>query len=604
MAQRVAQAASQVLENVQLYAAVQQELAERKRAEAALRDSERKYRQVVDNSREVIFQIDLESRWSFLNPAWSEIMGLAPADAIGTPVLDYVVPEDRQHQARLFRMLISAEVEFVRHEARLLARNDEIRWLEVHARLTRDDDGRTIGVSGTLTDITERKALEERLAHQAFHDPLSGLPNRTLFLDRLRHALAWHERRNGTLAVLFLDLDNFKLINDSLGHHIGDRLLVAVAERLGQCLRSQDTAARLGGDEFTILLEDIATADDAIRVARRVQEQLQAPFALDGHELFASASIGIAVSTPANAQPEALLRDADTAMYRAKFNGKARLELFDLSMNERAMQRLELETDLRRAVTRNEFRVYYQPIVRLADGHVGELEALVRWEHPRRGLVPPAEFIPLAEETGLILPIGRFVLEQACRQLREWQTAFGNAAPLVLSVNLSARQFQNPDLEQEILQALRATGLSPASLKLEITESVMMQDAEATIRLVRKLKRIGIHLAIDDFGTGYSSLTYLQQFPIDILKIDRSFIDRIGKDLGTIAIIRAIITLARSLNLRVTAEGIETAAQLVELRALGCEQGQGYYFSPPLTADATQQLLAGQHASSKEMPTG
>jgi diguanylate cyclase (GGDEF)-like protein/PAS domain S-box-containing protein len=597
LAMNAAAAASQALENLQLYSAVQQELAERKRAEEALRESEKRYRTVVDNSQEVIFEATHDGRWTFLNPAWQEITGFTPQESIGRMLADFVHSDDRQDPTEMLQSLLSGRVAEIRQELRLMTRGDAQRWIEVHARLTPGTDGVTSTISGTIKDITERKALEEQLTHQAFHDPLSQLPNRALFMDRLRHAVTRLERRQSSLAVLFLDLDNFKLINDSLGHHIGDLLLMAVAERLCQCVRTEDTAARLGGDEFTVLLEDFNGIDQAIRVAKRIQEQLQLPFNLDGYEVFVTASVGIAVSTSEQDSPESLLRNADVAMYRAKLGGKARLEIFDRSMSAQVMERLELEADLRRAITRDEFRVHYQPVVDLATGRISELEALVRWEHPKRGLVSPAEFIPVAEETGLILTIGKFVLEEACRQVREWQLAFPSEEPLILSVNLSARQFQNPALEREVAQTLRATGFDPGRLKLEITESVMMHEAEATVGMLGHLKRLGIKLAIDDFGTGYSSLTYLQRFPLDILKIDRSFVHGIGEEASTMAIIRMIMSLARTLNLRVTGEGIETPKQLAALRAEGCDLGQGFLFARPLLACDVRALLAHSGAA-------
>jgi diguanylate cyclase (GGDEF)-like protein len=492
----------------------------------------------------------------------------------------------------MLKALLNEEPAQARQELRLLTKDGGHRWIEVHARLTLNADGAVSTISGTLNDVTERKALEEQLTHQAFHDSLTNLPNRALFMDRLRQAIARLERRRGSVAVLFMDLDNFKVINDSLGHHIGDLLLVSVSDRLRECVRPQDTAARLGGDEFTILLEDFSGIDQIIRVAKRIQEQRQAPFLLDDYEVFVTASVGIALSSSESETPETLLRNADVAMYRAKLGGKGRMEIFDLSMNARVMARMELETDLRRAIARDEFRVYYQPVVDLGTGRIREFEALVRWEHPRRGLVSPAEFIPLAEETGLILPIGRLVLAEACQQVRRWQLLFPSDEPLILSVNLSARQFQHAGLEHEIAETLEVTGLDPACLKLEITESVMMHEAEATVRMLRQLKRLGIKLAIDDFGTGYSSLTYLQLFPLDILKIDKSFVHRIGHDAGTLAIIRMVMTLARTLHLRVTGEGIETLDQLAVLRNEGCDSGQGFLFARPLPASAAQELLA------------
>jgi diguanylate cyclase (GGDEF)-like protein len=392
--------------------------------------------------------------------------------------------------------------------------------------------------------------------------------------------------------VLFLDLDNFKVVNDSLGHHAGDQLLIIAAERLRDCLRPRDTAARLGGDEFTVLLENVTDVADAVRVAERIGQALQAPILLGSRELFASASIGIALSGSGRDEPETLLRNADLAMYQAKTNGKARFELFDDSMNVRAVERLALESDLRRALERDEFCIYYQPIILLETGELVGFEALVRWRHPERGIVSPADFIPIAEETGLILPLGYSVLEQSCRQVRDWQIRYPEYQALTISVNVSAKQLQHPGLVGEVSEALRISQLEPSQLKLEITESVMMQDAESTIEKLRQLRSLWIQLAVDDFGTGYSSLAYLKRFPISILKIDRSFVNGLGEDPEDTAIVHSIVSLARALRLTVTAEGIETAHQLAQLRSLGCELGQGYYFGRPLPSHGAEALLA------------
>jgi diguanylate cyclase (GGDEF)-like protein len=443
-----------------------------------------------------------------------------------------------------------------------------------------------------LSDL-ERQTFQEQLWRQAFHDPLTGLPNRALFRDRLEQALNRADRRMRSIAVLFLDIDNFKLVNDSLGHEQGDALLLTVAERLQAGLRSGDTAARLGGDEFTLLLEDVSDAEDARAVADRVATVLRAPLVLDGQEVFPTASIGIALSTPRRSRPDSLLRDADVAMYHAKTEGKDRSAVFDETMHELAAERLTLEADLRRAVDRGELRVHYQPIVSLRDRGLVEVEALVRWHHPERGLVSPAEFIPVAEATGLIVPIGQQVLEQACRQVVAWQACYPTEPKLVVSVNLSARQFQHPDLLGDIRRAVGTAGLDPRCLKLEITETTVMQNAEAAVATMNELKTLGIQLAIDDFGTGYSSLGYLKRFPIDTLKIDRSFVSGLGQDAQDTAIVRSVLALARSLGLSVTAEGIETTGQEKQLAQLDCDRGQGYLFARPLPASELDAILFG-----------
>jgi diguanylate cyclase (GGDEF)-like protein len=430
----------------------------------------------------------------------------------------------------------------------------------------------------------------DQLAHQAFRDPLTSLPNRALFMDRLSHALTRTERRGEQLAVLFLDLDRFKVVNDSLGHSVGDQLLIGVSQRLAACLRPEDTIARLGGDEFAILLEDVKDDKGPTSVADRLTGELQQPFVAEGREVVITVSIGIAMSTARLMTPEDILRDADLAMYHAKGKGKARYEVFDKSMSAPAQERMDLELDLRNAVARGEFVLHYQPVVELPTGRITEVEALVRWKHPQRGLLFPADFVGLSEETGLIVPLGRWVLHEACRQTRQWQLA-APASKLAISVNLSARQFQQPGLVEEIGAVLRETRLEPGSLRLEITETVVMHDAPTTLAKLEALKALGVQLAIDDFGTGYSSLGYLKRFPVDTLKIDRSFVKGIGRDVEDSAIVRAIITVAKSLGLSVTAEGIETADQLDQLRTLGCDHGQGYFFAKPMTSDRVPALL-------------
>ena len=432
----------------------------------------------------------------------------------------------------------------------------------------------------------------ELLTRQAFRDALTGLPNRALFMDRLSHGLTRARRRHEHVAVLFLDLDRFKVINDTLGHTVGDQLLVEVSNRLGSSLRPGDTVARLGGDEFGLLLEDVADAETAEAVALRIEAELAKPLSFEGREVFVTASIGIALSSERLGTPEEVLRDADLAMYHAKSKGKARHEIFDGTMSAPALDRMDLEMDLRTAISRQEFRLHYQPIFRLDTGQITGVEALIRWQHEKRGLLQPDAFIGLTEETGLIIPIGRWVLGEACRQAREWQTEFPRSPQLVMSVNLSAKQFQNPRLVEEITDALATSGLEAGSLKLEITESVVMQDAPATLAKLRELKALGIKLAIDDFGTGYSSLGYLKRFPVDTLKIDRSFVKGLSHEGGDGAIVRAVVTVAKSLNMDVTAEGIETDQQRVELKMLGCDQGQGFLFARPATPEHLKPLLA------------
>jgi diguanylate cyclase (GGDEF)-like protein len=431
------------------------------------------------------------------------------------------------------------------------------------------------------------------LTRQAFHDTLTSLPNRGLFMDRLAHALARTERRPQHVAVLFLDIDRFKVINDSLGHQVGDHVLQELARRLAECVRPEDTVARLGGDEFAILLEDLDDVEGATAVADRVARSLETPFVVESREIVVTMSVGVALNTRRPIAPEPLLRDADMAMYRAKSKGRNRYEIFDtdIDMAAPAIHRLDLELDLRSAVARDEFRLHYQPVVHLETGRVAEFEALVRWQHKDRGLLSPEAFISLTEETGLIIPIGQWVLTEACRQARVWQEQRPSDPPLTIGVNLSARQLQDPNLVALVSQVLTDSGLDPRSLKLEITESVVMQDAPATLTTLHTLRDLGIRLAIDDFGTGYSSLGYLKRFPIDTLKIDRSFVEGITTDPEDTAIVQAVISVAKSLGLSVTAEGIETEEQLLRLRELGCDRGQGFYFGQPLAADIAFESL-------------
>jgi len=432
---------------------------------------------------------------------------------------------------------------------------------------------------------------KEHFRHAAFHDSLTGLPNRAMFTELLKAEIESSSRRNEYMfAVLFLDLDRFKNINDSLGHTHGDLLLVAFAERLERTLRPVDTLARFGGDEFAILLSGMSDATDAVRVAQRIQDELSQPFVLDKNSAFATASIGIALSSSGYDRADDILRDADIAMYRAKENGKARYEVFDHGMHARAVSRLQLESDLRQAIEQKEFCVYYQPIVSLQTGRLAGFEALVRWNHPRRGLVSPADFIPVAEETGLIVPIGEWVLNEACARVRQWQIDSPSHRSLSLSVNLSARQVAQPDLLNRIKEALDNSKLNPHCLKLEITESVVMENAEAAAQMFKQLRSLGVQLSIDDFGTGYSSLSYLHRFPLNYLKIDRSFVTRLTTDDN--AIVRTISTLARNLGMEVIAEGIETEEQFQQLKMLGCEYGQGYLFSRPVANEAVAHLLA------------
>ncbi len=560
-----------------------------------LRKSEARYQAVVDSAFDAIITITPDAIVRSFNRAAERIFGYRAEEVIGGPVT-LLMPERYRDlcAAGLQRYLETGEARVIGGTTELEGLRKDGSEFPIELSLGEMHEGEDRLFTSVIRDISERKHLEEQLQRQAFHDALTGLPNRALFLDRLTHALARAERQGSETAILFADLDNFKVINDSLGHKVGDQLLIAVAERLKACLRPGDTAARLGGDEFTVLCEEIASVSDAARIAERIAEKLRSPFALDGHEVVATLSIGIAISSSAQQRPVDLLRQADTAMYRAKAAGRPGFEVFEPSMHTEALERLEVETELRRAIEREEFRVYYQPEVLLKNGEIVGMEALVRWEHPERGLLLPKEFLSIADQSGLIIPIGRWVLREACNQVRVWQEKYSRIPPLTMSVNLSARQFLQPELVAEVL---RETGVDPLTLQLEITEGTVMSDnntqpfANDTLQW---LKSLGVKLAIDDFGMGYSSLSYLKRFPIDFLKIDRSFVGGLVEDHTDTKIVSAIIHLARALDLKVIAEGVETAEQLERLREMGCDMAQGHYFSVPLPSEAVPALLQKQ----------
>jgi diguanylate cyclase (GGDEF)-like protein/PAS domain S-box-containing protein len=479
--------------------------------------------------------------------------------------------------------------------------NTVLGTLALYAREARAPDAeheRIVSLLAHLASIAiERKAFEDRLAHQSMHDPLTGLPNRLLFLDRLGLAVARCRRTHSQVAVVFLDLDRFKNVNDGLGHDAGDDLLVAVARRLETMLRPGDTVARFGGDEFTILCEDLpaeSAHERSLEIARRLLGAVSQPFLIRGTETFVGASIGIAHATTGEERPEELLRDADAAMYHAKDAGRGRVEVFDDTMRARALARHATENALHRALERGELRVFFQPLVSLHDASCIGAEALVRWQHPERGLVPPADFVPLAEETGLVVELGAWVLEDAARHAAQWQ--LHSDAPFVVSVNLSARQLAQADLAERFADVIERTGVLPANLCFEITESVLMDDADAAIAVIERIRALGVQLAIDDFGTGYSSLGYLKRFPVDIVKIDRAFVAGLGHDPGDAAIVSAVIGLSHALGLRVVAEGVETEAQLTELVALGCDEAQGYFFAPPQPVQDLRELIGRTRA--------
>jgi diguanylate cyclase (GGDEF)-like protein/PAS domain S-box-containing protein len=476
---------------------------------------------------------------------------------------------------------------------RLLLPDGTLRWVRVRGRVQLDDSGRAARLLGTAQDITERKTAHDALLHQAYHDPLSGLPIRPLFLDRLGQALRRLSRTASTLAVIYLDIDRFKVINDSLGRAVGDQLLLAMATRLMEIVRPGDTLARIGGDEFVILCEGLSGDAEAVGIAERVREALTEPLAWDSGELVLSVSAGVAVSTSPSVNPEALLRDAEAAMYRAKSEGRARSAVFAETMRAKAIGRLDTEISLRQSILDGDLRVHYQQIVTLADSEILGHEALVRWAHPTRGLLGPDQFLDVAEETGLIVPLGAWVLREACRQAKEFQTRDPMWSRLTMSVNLSGAQLGQSDLIGMIASAVRDADLKAEHLQLEMTESILMDDAAATITILKTLKGLGVRLSIDDFGTGYSSLAYLRRFPVDVLKIDRSFVSGLGKDLEDSAVAAAVVSLADTLGITAVAEGVETPLQRDCLIGLGCSRAQGFLFARPMPASECEVALDG-----------
>jgi diguanylate cyclase (GGDEF)-like protein/PAS domain S-box-containing protein len=581
-----------------------------------LKIAEERYELAVRGANDGLWDWNLLTNVIYYGPRWKSMLGLNDEEVTDSPEewFSRVHPDDVEAVRRKMADHLEDRDPHFEYEFRIKHKDGSYRWVLSRGLKVLGADGKPSRMAGSQSDVTDRRLAEEKLVKKALFDELTGLPNRALFMERLSRAVARSKRRDDFLfAVLFLDIDRFKVVNDSLGHVMGDELLKTVAQRLESCLRPGDTVARLGGDEFTMLLDDITDANVAIRVAERIQHELSQPFKLGGHEHFPTASIGIAVSAPASEDldsqstyqyAEDLLRDSDTAMYRAKSLGRARHAVFDEAMHAHAVALLKLETDLRRALERQNFQVYYQPIVDIQSGNIVGFEALARWLHPERGLVPPSEFIGFAEETGLIIPIDQWVLREACRQTRIWQnlllesdsgapsTLNGvGSPPLMISVNLSSKQFSQAGLVAQIEQTLREMELAPSDLKLEITESVIMQNAEASERMLQQLKSLGIKLSIDDFGTGYSSLSYLHRFPLDMLKVDRSFVSRITASGENAEIVETIIQLARNLEMEVIAEGVETAEQWQILQSFGCNFGQGFYFSRPVDSQEATKLL-------------
>ncbi len=573
------------------------DITEREHAEKALKKSENKIRTLLDSMSEGLIQVSPDETVEFVNNRFCTMLGYETDEILGKTTYDFLF--DGEDHKTLDEANIKRRKGVVGdYELKLKKKSGELIYVIVGGAPLINDDGQISGTMGVFTDITERKRAEDQLLHDAFHDTLTGLANRALFMDHLRMTI---ERRrsphSNQYAVLFLDFDRFKIINDSLGHAEGDELLRQIAKRLASSTRTGDLVARLGGDEFVILLNELVNANEALLVAERILEDLKLPFNLQEREIFMTASIGIALSTTGHQRAEDMLRDADIAMYQAKSNGKAQFKIFDRTMHEEASKQLLLETEMRRALDRGEFEIHYQPIIILENNTLKGFEALVRWRHPQRGLIYPGEFIPVAEENGLIHPLGAWILRESCRQMNYWHKNNPQSSHLSISVNLSAKQFSQSDLANQIADALEKTGLNPNCLRLEITESELMQNSETTVQTMKKLHKLGIRWSLDDFGTGYSSLRYLHQLPFHLLKIDRSFINQMMESNEKFEIVSTIVKLAKNLKMLVVAEGIENTEQLSTLKEQGCELGQGFLFSKPLDADKAQLYI--EEAESK-----
>ncbi|MBI5741188.1 MAG: EAL domain-containing protein [Nitrospirae bacterium] len=573
------------------YEEIRKEIIWRRETEEALRESEERYALASSGANDGIWDWNLKSNRMYYSPRWKSILGYEKDELTDSPseCLDRVHPDDRPHMDTALAAHINGHSPHYKHEHRMLNREGVYLWVMCRGLAIRDSSGKAYRIAGSMSDITERKIVEEQLIFDALHDSLTGLPNRSLFSDRLRQAMYREKRRSDYLfAVLFLDIDRFKVFNDSLGHAMGDELLVAVSHRLKDTIRPEDTIARFGGDEFVILLEDLKDKTEAVHIAERIQAHVTLPYNINGREFFTSSSIGMTFNAPAYEKPEHFLRDADIAMYCAKSKGSGRYEIFDKGMYADALARMQLETDMRQAIKRNEFLLHYQPVISLRTGRITGVEALIRWQHPVRGLIYPSEFIRLAEETGLIIYIGEWVLHEACLRLRIWQDKFPSEPPMKMSVNMSSKQLF-PHFVKAVGEALQNNSLAPDSLVLEVTESMLMENAETVSNLLLQLKEMRVQIHIDDFGTGYSSLSYLHQFPIDALKIDRSFIKKAGS--GNLEIARAIATLSHGLNMEVVAEGVETEDQLAFIKTLDCEYVQGFLLSRPIESGAVEDLL-------------
>ncbi|HWI60467.1 MAG TPA: EAL domain-containing protein [Symbiobacteriaceae bacterium] len=571
-------------------------------SEATARRSEARFGSLVRNSSDVITIIDEQFTVIYQSPSVERIFGYAPQELIGRKLRTLFHPDEEAHNLAVLERLVREPDQHKLIEWRWFHQDGSVRYAETTVNNLLDDET-VCGLVLNTRDITERKQLEAQIRHQAFHDTLTGLANRALFKDRVEQALYEQSHRQEPITVLFLDLDNFKTINDSLGHSVGDQLLCSVAERLLTCVRSTDTVARLGGDEFAVLLKWME-AEGAMPIASRIAREMKEPFHLQGREVCIGVSVGLATSGEGGERADELLRNADVAMYCAKTRGKGRCEVYHPTMYSAVRERMELEGELRRAVEAQQFVLYYQPTIDLETGKAIGVEALVRWYHPQRGIMQPGQFIPLAEETDLIIPLGRWVLREACAQLRQWQQQYPATAPTTVGVNLSVKQLNHVELVGQVREALEMTGLPPRCLVLEITESILMHATDPFLERLRVLRSLGVQLAIDDFGTGYSSLSYLRWVPADVLKMDKSFLKGIETNPKLASLVQGILNLARALGLETVAEGIERPEQLSELQALHCQMGQGYFFGSPLTAEEIGVLWGRDRSSSQSQAAG